>query len=145
VLIFKGIRWVLIPIGISVTGALTMTGILAFLGWKVTVISSNFFSLLLVMTISVTIHLIVRYRELAQNNRSVLNFGTCAFGKKRIIIGKATNDSTKAMVTPIDIIQPKSITGLIPLISNHCLSAVICCLPDYYAFFTKSTGTKIQH
>jgi predicted RND superfamily exporter protein len=32
-LIFKGIRWVLIPIGISVTGALTMTGILAFLGW----------------------------------------------------------------------------------------------------------------
>jgi hypothetical protein len=40
----------------------------------------------------------------------VLNFGTCAFGKKRMIIGKATNDSTKAMVTPIDIIQPKSIT-----------------------------------
>jgi predicted RND superfamily exporter protein len=41
-LIFKGIRWVLMPIGISITGALTMTGILAFLGWKVTVISSNF-------------------------------------------------------------------------------------------------------
>ena len=67
-LIFKGIRWVLMPIGISITGALTMTGILAFLGWKVTVISSNFFSLLLVMTLSVTIHLVVRYRELAQNN-----------------------------------------------------------------------------
>ncbi|BAS67180.1 efflux RND transporter permease subunit [Bathymodiolus septemdierum thioautotrophic gill symbiont] len=66
--IFKGIRWVLIPIGISITGALTMTGVLAFLGWKVTVISSNFFSLLLVMTLSVTIHLVVRYRELAQND-----------------------------------------------------------------------------
>ncbi|RUM75882.1 MAG: hypothetical protein DSZ13_04815, partial [Candidatus Thioglobus sp.] len=68
VLIFKGIRWVLMPIGISITGALMMTGILAFLGWKVTVISSNFFSLLLVMTLSVTIHLVVRYRELAQND-----------------------------------------------------------------------------
>jgi len=67
-LIFKGVRWVLMPIGISITGALTMTGILAFLGWKVTVISSNFFSLLLVMTLSVTIHLVVRYRELAQND-----------------------------------------------------------------------------
>lgn len=67
-LIFKGIRWVLMPIGISMTGALSMTGILAFLDWKVTVISSNFFSLLLVMTLSVTIHLVVRYRELAQNN-----------------------------------------------------------------------------
>ncbi len=67
-IIFKGIRWVVMPIGISITGALIMTGILAFLGWKVTVISSNFFSLLLVMTLSVTIHLVVRYRELAQLN-----------------------------------------------------------------------------
>ncbi|CAC9437547.1 Exporter protein, RND family [uncultured Gammaproteobacteria bacterium] len=66
-IIFKGIRWVLMPIGISITGALMMTGVLGFLGWKVTVISSNFFSLLLVMTLSVTIHLVVRYRELAQN------------------------------------------------------------------------------
>jgi predicted RND superfamily exporter protein len=66
-LIFKGLRWVVMPIGISVVGALIMTGILAFLGWKVTVISSNFFSLLLVMTLSVVIHLVVRYRELAQN------------------------------------------------------------------------------
>jgi predicted RND superfamily exporter protein len=38
-----GIRWVLMPIGISITGALMMTGVLGFLGWKVTVISSNFF------------------------------------------------------------------------------------------------------
>ncbi len=67
-IIFKGMRWVLMPIGISIMGALMMTGILAFLGWKVTVISSNFFSLLLVMTLSVTIHLVVRYRELATNN-----------------------------------------------------------------------------
>ena len=65
-LIFKGVRWVVMPITISITAALMMTGILAYLDWKVTVISSNFFSLLLVMTLSVTIHLVVRYRELAQ-------------------------------------------------------------------------------
>jgi len=64
--IFRGIRWVLLPIGISVTGALVMTGLLGVLGWKVTIISSNFFSLLLVMTLSVTIHLVVRFKELAQ-------------------------------------------------------------------------------
>ena len=61
-IIFKGIRWVVMPIAISITAALVMTGILAYLEWKVTVISSNFFSLLLVMTLSVTIHLVVRYR-----------------------------------------------------------------------------------
>ena len=67
-IIFKGIRWVLMPIIISISGALIMTGLLAFLEWKVTVISSNFFSLLLVMTLSVVIHLVVRYRELSQLN-----------------------------------------------------------------------------
>ena len=65
-IIFRGIRWVLLPIGISVTGALVMTGVLGALEWKVTIISSNFFSLLLVMTLSVTIHLVVRFKELAQ-------------------------------------------------------------------------------
>ncbi len=67
-LIFRGLRWVIMPIAISITGALIMTGLLAFLGWKVTIISSNFFSLLLVMTLSVIIHLVVRYRELSQLN-----------------------------------------------------------------------------
>jgi predicted RND superfamily exporter protein len=67
-IIFKSIRWVIMPIGISIISALIMTGILAYLGWKVTVISSNFFSLLLVMTLSVIIHLVVRYREIAQLN-----------------------------------------------------------------------------
>jgi len=56
------------PITISVTGALFMTGLIGAIGWKVTVISANFFSLLLVMTLSVTIHLVVRYRELSKNN-----------------------------------------------------------------------------
>jgi predicted RND superfamily exporter protein len=65
-IIFRGIRWVLLPIGISVAGALVMTGVLGALEWKVTIISSNFFSLLLVMTLSVTIHLVVRFKELAQ-------------------------------------------------------------------------------
>ena len=67
-IIFHSIRWVLMPIMISVTGALLMTGFIGAIGWKVTVISANFFSLLLVMTLSVTIHLVVRYRELAKNN-----------------------------------------------------------------------------
>ena len=66
-IIFHSIRCGLMPIMISVTGALLMTGFIGAIGWKVTVISANFFSLLLVMTLSVTIHLVVRYRELAKN------------------------------------------------------------------------------
>ena len=67
-LIFHRIRWVLLPIMISVVGALFMTGLISAIGWKVTIISANFFSLLLVMTLSVTIHLVVRFRELSKKN-----------------------------------------------------------------------------
>ena len=42
-----------------------MIGILGFLDWKVTVISSNFISLMLILTLSMNIHLIVRYRQLS--------------------------------------------------------------------------------
>ncbi len=65
-LLFRQIRWTLMPISIGIITALVMTGILGFLEWKVTVISANFFSLLLVMTLSVVVHLMVKYRELAQ-------------------------------------------------------------------------------
>ena len=63
-LFFHKVRWVLMPIAISIIGALFMTGLISAIGWKVTVISANFFSLLLVMTLSVIIHLVVRYREI---------------------------------------------------------------------------------
>ncbi len=63
-LIFKRIRWVILPILCCSLSVLSMTGILGIFGWEVTVISSNFISLQLIVTMSLTIHLIVRYREL---------------------------------------------------------------------------------
>jgi len=63
-IIFKALRWVVVPIFISLLVGFTMTGVLSALGWKVTVISSNYFSMLLVMTLSIIIHLVVRNREL---------------------------------------------------------------------------------
>ncbi len=66
-LIFKGVRWVVIPVFVSIIVATITTGIIALLGWKVTVISSNFFSLLLVLTLSIIIHLVVYYRQAAHD------------------------------------------------------------------------------
>jgi predicted RND superfamily exporter protein len=47
-----------------------MVGVLGLFGWKVTVISSNFLALMLIITISMNIHLIVRYRQLNRDHRS---------------------------------------------------------------------------
>ncbi len=63
-IIFRQWIWVLVPTLLSLLSSFMMMGMLGWLDWRVTVISSNFFSLLLIMTLSIVIHLVVRYREL---------------------------------------------------------------------------------
>ena len=62
--IFKKARWVILPILCCTLSVLSMIGLLGLFGWEVTVISSNFISLQLIITMALAIHLIVRYREL---------------------------------------------------------------------------------
>lgn len=63
VIIFRQARFVILPLIICVTVTLLMLGWLSWIDWRLTVISSNFVALLLIMTLAITIHLIVRYRE----------------------------------------------------------------------------------
>ena len=62
-IIFRQWRWVVVPLLCCGFTVWLMIGFLGWAQWPVTVISSNFISLLLIMTLSLTIHLIVRYRE----------------------------------------------------------------------------------
>ncbi|MGM0769739.1 MAG: efflux RND transporter permease subunit [Pseudomonadota bacterium] len=62
-IIFRQWRWVLVPLLCCSFTVWLVIGYLSWAQWPVTVISSNFVSLLLIMTLSLTIHLIVRYRE----------------------------------------------------------------------------------
>ncbi len=61
---FKRPRWVLVPLLICVMAAIYMVGFLGLVDWRVTVVSSNFISLLLITTLSLAVHLIVRHQEL---------------------------------------------------------------------------------
>ena len=64
-LIFREFRWVFLPLlGCGMTATITL-GYFAFIDWRLTVISSNFVAILLIINLSVLIHLVVRYRELA--------------------------------------------------------------------------------
>jgi predicted RND superfamily exporter protein len=67
-IIFKKKRWILLPIICCAFSVVSMMGLLGLFDWEVTVISSNFISLQLIITMSITIHLIVRYRELCIKN-----------------------------------------------------------------------------
>ena len=67
-IIFRQSRWVIMPIMTCFCSVIITAGIFSILNWEVTVISSNFISLQLILTMAITIHLIVRYRELALIN-----------------------------------------------------------------------------
>ena len=63
-IIFRQKRWIFIPILCCAFSVISTSGLLGMFGWEVTVISSNFISIQIIITMAVTIHLIVRYREL---------------------------------------------------------------------------------
>ncbi len=62
--IFRQPRWVVLPMTTVLASATFMLGLLAWLDWRMTVISSNFVAVLLIVGLAIAIHLVVRYREL---------------------------------------------------------------------------------
>ncbi len=65
--IFKKIIWIIIPISSCILSVVIMMGLLGLLGWKVTVISSNFIALMLILTMAMNIHVSTRYLQLKKN------------------------------------------------------------------------------
>ena len=63
-IIFRNLKWVLMPLLGCATSVVIMVGLLGFLGWKVTVISSNFIALMLILNMAMNIHLTVRFLQL---------------------------------------------------------------------------------
>ncbi|MDP4654665.1 MAG: MMPL family transporter [Porticoccaceae bacterium] len=63
-IIFRKLRWVVLPLATCALCLVIILGFLSWIDWRLTVISSNFVSLLLIITLALTMHLIVRYREI---------------------------------------------------------------------------------
>ena len=62
--IFRNIKWVVMPLLGCVTSVIIMIGLLGLIGWKVTVISSNFIALMLILNMAMNIHVTVRFLQL---------------------------------------------------------------------------------
>jgi uncharacterized protein len=67
-ILFRGLRWVAIPVICCACSVLPTMGLFALLGIKATVISANFIALQLILTLAIVIHLIVQYREEANDD-----------------------------------------------------------------------------
>ncbi len=66
--IFRHLVWVVLPLLSCLLSATFMLGLITLLDWRMTVISSNFVAILLIISLSIAIHLVVRYRELLADN-----------------------------------------------------------------------------
>jgi predicted RND superfamily exporter protein len=62
--VFRRARWVLLPMACCLSSVFVMMGILGLMKWDVTVVSSNFISLQLILTLALLTHLVGRYVEL---------------------------------------------------------------------------------
>ena len=70
-LIFKKIKWVVIPLLGCAFSVGAMVGILGLLGWKVTVISSNFIALMLILNMAMNIHVTVRFLQIRKELENI--------------------------------------------------------------------------
>ncbi|MFT5756971.1 MAG: putative RND superfamily exporter protein [Alteromonadaceae bacterium] len=107
-IVFRQMRYVVIPILISALSIVVTAGLLGYFGWEVTVISSNFISIQLIMTMSLAIHLCVRYRELIRKKESASH--------KEIVLG-----ATMSMFLPCFFVVLTTITGFSSLAISNIL------------------------
>lgn len=70
-MVFRNLKWVAFPLINCFSSILIMVGFLGALQWKVTVISSNFIALMLILTISMNIHYLVRYIQIKNENKNL--------------------------------------------------------------------------
>ncbi len=86
--VFKKIVWIIVPISSCFFSVIIMIGLLGLLGWKVTVISSNFIALMLILTMAMNIHMSTRFLQLSKEKPNL--------SKKEIIL-----KTTRKMFWPI--------------------------------------------
>ena len=86
--IFKNIKWVIMPLLGCASSVIIMIGLLGLIGWKVTVISSNFIALMLILNMAMNIHLTVRFLQLKKEF-------------PQLKIDEAVFQTSKKMILPI--------------------------------------------
>ena len=127
-ILFRQLRYVFIPIIIAFSSVVITAGFYALLGFEVTVISSNFVSMQLIMAISLAIHFVSNYRE---------NFSKYPqYSQKELII-----ETMDKMLLPMGFVVTSSVvaymslisSGILPVINFGWMMAVASCISFLFA------------
>ena len=104
--VFRKFIWILIPLSSCLFSVVSMIGLLGIIGWKVTVISSNFIALMLILTMAMNIHISTRFLQIKEQNPN--------FKKNKIIFL-----TTKKMFFPILYTALTTICAFLSLIFSN--------------------------
>lgn len=111
-IVFKEIKWVLVPLAILFGAIVSSMGLLGLFNWEVTVVSSNFISFQLILTTSIIIHLVVRYRELASKTKDL--------NQKELVLQTVSSMSKPtffAVITTVAGFSSLMLSGILPVIN----------------------------
>jgi len=131
-ILFREVRWIIIPLFICFVSIVITSGFLGLFGWEITVISSNFISLQLIMNISLIVHLIIKYKELLITYPSKT--------QKELLIQTATSmwkPSFFVVVTTMAGFSSLVFSGILPIITfgwMMSLGIVISLLTTFILF-----------
>jgi predicted RND superfamily exporter protein len=128
-ILYGEIRWVLIPIFICSVSILATAGVLGFFNWKVTVISSNFISLQLIMNMSLVMHLVIKYKEFLKNNPN--------FTQQQIVIKSVVSMSKPslfAVITTIAGFSSLVFSSILPVINFGFMMGIGLVLSFIFTF-----------
>ena len=84
--VFRSLLWVFIPLLSCFFSVFIMIGFLGLVGWKVTVISSNFIALMLILTMAMNIHMSVRYLQFRKENPDTSNSDALLWTSKKMFL-----------------------------------------------------------
>ena len=110
-IIFRQVRWILIPMITCLCSVIITAGLLSFCGWKITVISSNFISLQLIFTMAIIVHLTVKYRELYVKNPD--------YSQQKLLI-----EAVSTMIKPCFFTVLTTIAGFSSLVFSGLLPVI---------------------
>ena len=110
-ILLKELKWVTIALFISTISIIITSGFLGLFKWEITVISSNFISLQLIMNMSLIVHLIIKYKEL---NISYPDFNQYDLALKTVL--DMAKPSFFVVVTTMAGFSSLVLSGILPII-----------------------------
>ncbi len=99
--VFRSLIWIIIPLLSCFCAVIIMTGLLGIIGWKVTVISSNFIALMLILTMAMNIHMSVRYINISIENNHMSNSEIILLTTKKNVLAYSLHSINYYLCLPI--------------------------------------------